>query len=43
MLIHFKEKIVNLPLETLRENAPATTEPGLAQKIQALREILESI
>jgi hypothetical protein len=43
LLIHFKEKIVNLPLQTLRENAPATTEPGLAQKIQALREILESI
>jgi hypothetical protein len=43
LLLCFKEKINNLPLEILRENAPSTTEPGLAQKIQALREILESI
>jgi hypothetical protein len=43
LLIHFKEKINNLPLETLRENAAVTTEPKLAEKIQALREILESL
>ncbi|NDB84695.1 MAG: hypothetical protein EB127_18620 [Alphaproteobacteria bacterium] len=43
LLLCFKEKINTLPLETLRENASATTEPGLAQKIQALREILESL
>jgi hypothetical protein len=43
LLIHFKEKITNLDLETLRETAPTSTEPGMAQKIQILREILESI
>ena len=43
LLIYFKEKIVNLPLEKLRDSATGTTEPGLAQKIQALRDIIESI
>ena len=43
LLLCFKEKINNLPLETLRNSATSTTEPGLAQKIQALREIMESL
>jgi hypothetical protein len=43
LLLCFKEKINNLPLETLRNSAAATTEPGLAQKIQAIREIMESL
>jgi hypothetical protein len=42
-LIHFKEKIINLDMQALKESAPSTTELGLAQKIQILREILESI
>jgi hypothetical protein len=43
LLLCFKEKINNLPLETLRNSATSTTEPGLAQKIQTIREILESL
>ena len=42
-LIHFRDKIVNLPLETLRDSATTITEVGLAQKIQIIREIIESI
>jgi hypothetical protein len=42
-MIHFKEKINSLDLETLRISATETTEPGLAQKMQILREIFESM
>jgi hypothetical protein len=42
-IIRFKEKINNLPLEELRNSATRNTEPGLAQKIQTLCEILDSI
>jgi hypothetical protein len=43
LMIHFKEKINSLDLDLLRTSATDTTEPGLAQKIQVLRDIFESI
>jgi hypothetical protein len=42
-MIHFKEKINSLDLDALRTSATDITEPGLAQKMQVLHEILESI
>jgi len=42
-IIHYKDKINKLPLEDLRNSATTQTEPGLAQKIQTLCEILDSI
>ena len=42
-IIHYKHKINSLPLEDLRNFATTQTEPGLAQKIQTLCEILDSL
>ena len=42
-LIHFRDKITKMPLESLRDSATTITEVGLAQKIQIIREIIESI
>ena len=42
-IIRYKDKINSLPLERLRSSATRNTEPGLAQKIQTLCEILDSI
>ena len=42
-IIRYKEKINSLPLEDLRNSASTQTETGLAQKIQTLCEILDSL
>jgi hypothetical protein len=42
-IIHYKYKINSLPLEDLRNSASTQTETGLAQKIQILCEILDSL
>jgi hypothetical protein len=40
-VICFRDKLNKLPLEGRRKSAAAKTQPGLAQKIDVLREILE--
>jgi hypothetical protein len=42
-LLHFKDELNALPLETLCKTSSTTAEPGLSQKLLMLHELLEAI